>query len=144
MARVNILDRFRPVGAPGPAGLAGVPAADEQGPAAELAPVFAALAADVESCHRLVEEARQEADGALVRAHEQAAAILAQARLDAGAERARAAARVEQAASKRDALLLSQARKEADNLEEARTALLPATVRKVIDNLLSEQLTRRP
>jgi len=144
MARVNILDRFRPVGAPGPAGLAGVPAADEQGPAAELAPVFAALAADVESCHRLVEEARQEADGALVRAHEQAAAILAQARLDAGAERARAAARVEQAASKRDALLLSQARKEADNLEEDRTALLPATVRKVIDNLLSEQLTRRP
>ena len=144
MARVNILDRFRPVGAPGPAGLAGVPAADEQGPAAELAPVFAALAADVESCHRLVEEARQEADSALVRAHEQAAAILAQARLDAGAERARAAARVEHAASKRDALLLSQARKEADNLEEARTALLPATVRKVIDNLLSEQLTRRP
>src|SRR5450756_2853427 len=77
MARLSILDRFRPVGAPGPAGLAGVPAADEQGPAAELAPVFAALAADVESCHRLVEEARQEADGALVRAHEQAAAILA-------------------------------------------------------------------
>src|SRR5665647_1559647 len=129
MARVNILDRFRPVGAPGPAGLAGVPAADEQGPAAELAPVFAALAADVESCHRLVEEARQEADGALVRAHEQAAAILAQARLDAGAERARAAARVEQAASKRDALLLSQARKEADNLEEARTVAGSRAVR---------------
>src|SRR5674476_1314795 len=63
MARVNILDRFRPVGAPGPAGLAGVPAADEQGPAAELAPVFAALAADVESCHRLVEEARHWVDG---------------------------------------------------------------------------------
>jgi len=149
MARVNILDRFRPVGAPGPAGLAGVPAADEQGPAAELAPVFAALAADVESCQRLVEEARQEADGALVRAHEQAAAILAQARLDAGAERARAAARVEQAASKRNALLLAQARKEADDLEDAGMAQLPGGARKVIDNLLSqylgsEQQGRRP
>lgn len=144
MPRLSILDRFRPVGAPGPAGLAGVPAADDQGPAAELAPVFAALAADVESCRKLVEEARREADGALFRAHEQAAAIVAQARLDAGAERADAAARVEQAASEQDAQLLEQAGKEAGELEEAGTALLPATVRKVIDNLLSEQLTRRP
>jgi vacuolar-type H+-ATPase subunit H len=98
----------------------------------------------VESCRKLVEEARQEADGALFRAHEQAAAIIAQARLDAGAERADAAARVQQAASEQDAQLLEQAGKEAGELEEAGTALLPATVRKVIDNLLSEQLTRRP
>jgi hypothetical protein len=144
MARPNILDRFRPVGAPGPAGPAGVPATGDQGPAAELAPVFAALAQDVEHCRTLVEEARRDAAAALSRSQEQAAAITAQARLDAGAERAHAAARVEQAALKRDALLLAQARKEADNLEEDRTALLPATVRKVIDNLLSEQLTRRP
>jgi hypothetical protein len=130
MARPNILDRFRPVGAPGPAGPAGVPATGDQGPAAELAPVFAALAQDVEHCRTLVEEAQ-----------EQAAAITAQARLDAGAERAHAAARVEQAALKRDALLLAQARKEADNLEEDRTALLPGTVRRVIDHLWSQHLT---
>ena len=37
------------IGAPGNAGPAGVPAADDQGPAAELLPVFAALASDVES-----------------------------------------------------------------------------------------------
>ena len=144
MARLNILDRFRPVGAPGPAGPAGVPAADDQGPAGELAPVFAALAADVESCRKLVEEARREADEALLRAHEQAAAIVAQARLDAGAARADAAASVVQAASAQEAQLLAQAGKEADELEAAGMVLLPATVRKVIDNLLSEQLTRRP
>ena len=143
MARLNILDRFRPVGAPGPAGPAGVPAVGDDGRAAELAPVFAALAAEVESCRRLVEQARREADQALSRAHEGAAAIIAQARLDARDERASAVALVEQAASERDALLLAQARKEADDLEEARAAQLPATVRRVMDHLLSEQLAQR-
>ena len=141
MAQLSFLDRFRPVGAPGPAGPAGVPAADDQGPAVELAPVFDALAADVQACRTLVDEARRDAEAALSRSQEQAAAIIAQARLDAGAERARAAARVEQAALRRDALLLAQARKEADNLEEARTALLPGTVRRVIDHLWSQHVT---
>lgn len=144
MARVSILDRFRPVGAPGPAGPAGVPAAGDHGPAAELAPVFAALAADVESCRRLVDQARREADQTLSRAHQRAAAIIAQARLDARDERASAVARVVQAASERDGLLLARARKEADDLQEARAAQLPATVRRVIDHLLSEQLGPRP
>src|ERR1019366_3273449 len=67
MARPNILDRFRPVGAPGPAGPAGVPAADDQGPAVELAPVFDALAADVQACRTLVAEARRDAEAALSR-----------------------------------------------------------------------------
>ena len=141
MARPNILDRFRPAGAPGPAGPVGVPAAADQGPAVELAPVFAALAADVETCRRLVDEARREADRVLSRAREQAAAIIAQARLDEGVERSRAAGRVEQTASEQDARLLAHAREEADDLEEARTALLPGTARRVIDNLWSEQLT---
>jgi cell division septum initiation protein DivIVA len=141
MARSNILDRFRPAGAPGPAGPVGVPATGEQGPAVELAPVFAALSADVESCRRTVDEARRDADRALSSAREQAVAIIARARLDEGAERARAAARVEQAASAQDARLLARARKDADDLERSRTALLPGMVRAVMDRLLSEQLT---
>jgi vacuolar-type H+-ATPase subunit H len=141
MARSNILDRFRPAGAPGPAGPVGVPATGEQGPAVELAPVFAALGADVESCRRMVDEARRDADRALSSAREQAVAIIARARLDEGAERARAAARVEQAASAQDARLLARARKDADDLERSRTALLPGMVRTVMDRLLSEQLT---
>jgi len=144
MARSNILDRFRPAGAPGPAGPIGVPSTGDQGTAAELAPVFAALAADVESCRKMVDEARREADGTLSSALEEAAAIIAQARLDEGAERARAAARVEQAASAQDALLLARARKDAEDLERTRTALLPGTVRKVMDKLLSEQLASEP
>lgn len=141
MARSNILDRFRPAGAPGPAGPVGVPATGDQGPAVELAPVFAALGADVESCRRMVDEARREADGELSSAVEEAAAVIARARLDEGAERARAAARVEQAASAQDAQLLARARKDADDLERSRTALLPGLVRTVMDRLLSEQLT---
>jgi hypothetical protein len=149
VAQLSFLDRFRPVGAPGPAGPAGVPTADDQGPAVELAPVFDALAADVQGCRRLVDEARREAEAALSLAHERGAAIIAQARLDVRAERASAAARVEQATSQRDALLLAQARKEADDLEEARMAQLPGSARKVIDHLLSqylgsEQRGRRP
>jgi len=143
MVRINILDRFRPVGAPGPVGAAGVPAADDHGTVAELAPVFAALSADVESCRTLVEEARLEAEEALLRAHEQAAAVLAEARLDAAAERAEAVARVEQEAAEQDELLLAQARKKADDLEAAGMILLPGTVRKVIDTLLFRALAQR-
>lgn len=139
MARLSILDRFRPVGAPGPAGPAGVPAADNQGPAAELAPVFAALAADAASCAALVEEARLSAERDVAKARAQAAAILSQARLEAGAERAKAAARVEQAASYRDAPLLEQALHEAAALEESGLALMPAVVGTVMNTVLAPQ-----
>ncbi|QCB97763.1 hypothetical protein E5206_13235 [Arthrobacter sp. PAMC25564] len=139
MARLSILDRFRPVGAPGPAGPAGVPATDDQGPAAELVPVFAALAGDVASCAALVEEARLGAEREVARARAQAAAIVSAARLEAGAERAKAAARVEQAASERDTQLLEQARREAAALEESGLALIPGVVGRVIDTLLAPQ-----
>jgi len=137
MARLSILDRFRPGGTPGAAGPAGVPAADDQGRAAELAPVFAALAGDVAACEALVDEARLSAEEHVARARAQAAAIVAQARLDAGAARVRAAARIEQEASQQDAELLEQARQEAATLEKTGLARLPAVVSKVIDSLLA-------
>ncbi|MET3204915.1 MULTISPECIES: hypothetical protein [unclassified Arthrobacter] len=137
MARLSILDRFRPVGAPGAAGPVGVPAADDQGPAAELAPVFAALADGVAANAALAEESRRSAEEEVVRARAQAAAILSQARLDAGAARAKAAARVEQAASHSDAQVLEQARQEATALEEAGRARIPAVVTEVLDTLLA-------
>lgn len=141
MARQTILDRFRPLGAPGPAGPAGVAAADETGPAAELAPVFGALADDVDLCRGVVDEARQEAATALARAHESAAALVAEARLHAGAEHSRAAAVVEQAAAATDARLLATARVEADEIAAVGAARLPGTVRRVMDTLLAENLT---
>lgn len=139
MARLRILDRFRPVGAPGPAGPAGVPASDDQGPAAELAPVFVALAGDLARCEELVDHARRDAGRDLARAREQAAAIVAQARLDAGAERANAAALVKQASLEQDERVLARARLEAAALEEAGLARIPAVVGKVIDTLLTPQ-----
>ena len=139
MARLSILDRFRPVGTPGAAGPAGVPAADDQGRAAELAPVFAALAGDVAACEALVAEARLSAERDVARARAQAAAIVARARLDAGAARVRAGARIEQEASERDAQLLEQARQEAATLEDSGLARIPAVVSMVIDTLLAPQ-----
>ncbi|MDD1477384.1 hypothetical protein [Arthrobacter sp. H16F315] len=139
MPRLSILDRFRPVGAPGPAGPAGVPAADNQGPAAELAPVFAALAADVVTCAALVEDARAAAECDVSQARVQASAIVAQARLDAAAERANAATRVAKEAADRDSQALEQAHHEAAALEESGAARIPAAVDKVINMLLAPQ-----
>ena len=139
MARLSILDRFRPVGTPGAAGPAGVPALDDQGRAAELAPVFAALAGDVAACEALIEEARVSTEGDVARARADAAAIVARARLDARAARVRAAARIEKEASERDAKLLEQARHEASTLERTGLARIPAVVSEAIDNLLAPQ-----
>lgn len=137
MARLSILDRFRPVGAPGPAGSTGVPADDAQGPAAELAPVFAALADDVAACTALVETARVDAAEEVSRARERGAAVLAHARLEADSERAAAAAKVSAEASTRDAEVLEQARREAAALEEAGLAQMPALVGRVMEALLA-------
>lgn len=139
MARLSILDRFRPVGAPGPAGPAGVPSSDAQGPAAELAPVFAALAGDVAACAALVEAARLDAERDVAQARAQAAAVVAKARLDAAAERAGAAAGVSQEASDRDAQQLAQARVEADVLRESGLARIPSVIDRVIETLLAPQ-----
>jgi vacuolar-type H+-ATPase subunit H len=140
MAGLTILDRFRPVGAPGPAGPVGVPASDQIGPAAELVPVFAALAADVDACARIVEEARNRAQETLSSARQRAGAITAQAQLDVSPVQASAAARVEQSAAEKDAELLAQAEQDADTLEKAGRSLLPSTVQKVIDRILSDYL----
>jgi len=144
MARLSILDQFRSVGAPGPAGPVGVPAVDQPGHAAELAPVFAALAADVESCRRLVEEAQQRADDTLADARADATAMIARARLEEAAARADAAAAIEHAASAQDERTLEAARTAAAALQASGSARIPDTVRLVLDRLLADQLTPRP
>lgn len=140
MARPNFLDRFRPVGAPGPAGPVGVPAVDDQGVARELAPVFAALAPDVAAGRRLVDDARRAAEEEIAEARERAAAVIARARIDAHADRARAAAAVAEAAAEQDAALLAAARREADELTATGEAALPAAVQRVVDLLLTDSL----
>jgi vacuolar-type H+-ATPase subunit H len=140
MARLSILDRFRPVGAPGPAGPVGVPALEEPGHATELAPVFAALAPDVETCQRLVDEARRDAEADVSGARAEAAAIVACARIESEAVRADAAAAVARDAAERDEHTQEAARREADRLRATGTAGIPDAVRLVIDRLLADQL----
>jgi hypothetical protein len=138
MPHSNILDRFRPVGAPGPVGPAGVPAAGERGPSVELVPVFTALAPDIESARNLIDQAEKEAADIVSRAREEASALLAQAQLDGRSARARAAARVAQDNTEHDQALLANARNQADALARTRAALLPEMTRTVIDRMLAE------
>jgi vacuolar-type H+-ATPase subunit H len=87
-----------------------------------------------------VEEARKRAQETLSSARQRAGAIAAQAQLDVSPVQANAAARVEQSAAEKDAELLAQAERDADTLEKAGRSLLPSTVQKVIDRILSDYL----
>ena len=140
MALLSFLDRFRPAGAPGPAGPVGVPAVDDQGPTAELAAVFAALAPDVTWAQALIEEAQKAAQSAVPRAREQVASILTRARIDAGVEHAKAAARVEQAASELDERVRAGARKQAAQVAERGGARIPALIGEIVEDVFTEVL----
>jgi len=88
----DLLERFRPAGTPGAATAAGVPADRREAVAAELQPVFAALAETERECdeigHAATAAAEERAAGTTRRVH----AILDRARAEAPAERAAAAA----------------------------------------------------
>lgn len=117
MTLLNILDRFRPAGAPGSAGVVGVPALDDAGPASELAPVFAALEQEVAACTEQVAAARSAARSSIDAAHERAAALLAEAHLRADAARAGAASAVHDEATAGDAALLTDAHEQVARVE---------------------------
>lgn len=138
MPHSNILDRFRPVGAPGPVGPAGVPTTDERGPREELAPVLTALAPDIESARTLVDQAKKDATDILSRARDEASALLAQAQLDARSARADAAAQVAKENTDRDEALRANARDEAEVLARTGSSLIPEMTRTVIDRMLTE------
>lgn len=109
MTLLSILERFRPAGAPGSAGVVGVPALDDTGPASELAPVFAALEPEVVACAERVAAARSASRTSIDAAHERAAAFLSEAHLRADAARAGAASAVHDEAVNGDAAMLIDA-----------------------------------
>jgi hypothetical protein len=84
----DLLQRFRPVGAPGAAAPAGVPADRVAELGRELQPVFDALADAQEEAARIREAGAAQARALHDRAVEQAAALLQAARQDAVATRA--------------------------------------------------------
>jgi len=111
---------------------------DERGPSVELVPVFTALAPDVESARKLIEQAEKEAADIVSRARDEASAQLAQAQLDSRSARAGAAARVAKDNTDHDEALLANARNQADVLARTATALLPEMTHTVIDRMLAE------
>ncbi|MHB1010509.1 MAG: hypothetical protein ACYC1E_15040 [Propionibacteriaceae bacterium] len=121
-------------------GPAGVPPSDGRGPREELAPVFTALARDIEAARRLVEQAEKDSADLLDRARDDASALLARAQQDSRSARAEAAARVTRESADDDEALLSTARDEADALAGARSRLIPELARSVIDRMLTEWL----
>ncbi|MFC0530514.1 hypothetical protein [Phytohabitans kaempferiae] len=84
----DLLERFRPAVAPGAA-----TAERREAVAAELEPVFAALARTERECDELRDTATSEAEQRHADSAERVRAVLRAARADAPAERARAAAR---------------------------------------------------
>jgi hypothetical protein len=134
----DLLSRFRPAGAPGPAGAAGVPADRRQAVAAELAPLFAALAEVEAECERLRRDARQAAAAREAAAAEQARVMVARARDDAAAERAAAAARVREASGAELAQLAASAAAEADEAGRRAAQQLPGLVSQVVGRVRAE------
>ncbi|HUJ07967.1 MAG TPA: hypothetical protein VLX31_17815 [Streptosporangiaceae bacterium] len=99
----DFLNRFRPVGAPGAAGRAGVPADRAAELAAELRPVLELLDSTQEQCVQVVAQARQEAGRIIARARREAERIAADGRNRAQAARGDATARVLESARTRAA-----------------------------------------
>jgi hypothetical protein len=128
----DFLARFRPVGTPGAAASAGVPADRVVEAAAELEPLFAMLA-DTEA---RAEGIRASADQRIVENHrlaaEQATEVLAQARLRADAERANASAKARAIADQEVAKELAAAEDQAARIHESANALMDAQVAEIV------------
>ncbi|KHL04220.1 hypothetical protein [Sinomonas humi] len=141
MARSNFLDRFRPVGSPGPAARSGVPAMDAVGPDAELGVVFGALAPELEQAEALVNDAQRESEQVLAVARTAADDVLSHARLESPAARRRSYEAVLAAAAQEDSRLEEQASAEAAELERSGQDRIPATVQRLIERIFRSAAT---
>lgn len=142
MAGNSILDRFRPIGAPGP-GIAGVPN-ERLASADELAPVFAALKADIEADRQLVRDAQALAETTLADARRQADALVADAHRAAAGLRAQAAARVAAEAAEQDRRVSADAEQRASDLKAAAEPKLADAARRLIETMVRRELGEGP
>ncbi|WP_062203656.1 hypothetical protein [Demequina salsinemoris] len=134
----EILDRFRPVTAPGGAAESAAHVAARTGAALELAPVFAILDADLESASGIVSDAESRASNRLDRARSEAAATVARARREAPAREAEAAAAVLTSAAEEDDRTMRQARDDADAFLAARSPRVDDAADAVVARLLTD------
>ena len=129
----DLLDRFRPAGAPGPATIAGVPDDRPASVAAELEPVFAALAPVVARCTAIRLDAAADAQGRQRDAAQKVSAIIARAHVDAEAERASSAARRRRDAEASVNQAMHRATAEADDIRRRGDAGRPELVARALD-----------
>lgn len=109
----DLLERFRPAGAPGAAGPAGVPVDRVGELTRELAPVFEALDPVQEECRRIRAAAADDARIRRATATWEASRIVAAGHVDAEAARAGAAEQLRGAAGRETAATLAEAEREA-------------------------------
>ena len=134
MARVReLLERFRPAGAPGGATSAGVPADRRASLSAEVRPIFDALAPVLAECERIREQARAQARRREAEARRRAEAIVDRARMESEAERAAAAAAVRARVTSEYEQSLARARAQAQAVRERGERRRPALTARVVE-----------
>lgn len=128
----DLLQRFKPVGTPGPAARRGVPADRVTELAAELEPVLAMLSETAAEADRIRAEGAREAERRRTTAKELARVNLASTASLAAADRAEAATRLSRAATAETAETLRAAEQAVGELRQRAAARLPALVDEVV------------
>lgn len=135
----DLLARFRPLGTPGPAAPPGVPVDRVAELAAELRPVFDALAGVEAECAARRAEARRTAEEGRARAAEQARALVESAQRDADVVRAEAAARGRALAAREWAATEATAEREAARIRDDADARVGPLVERVVTAVRSDE-----
>lgn len=128
----DVLYRFRPAGAPGGAGAAGVPIDRAATLAAELEPLFSQLAVVESACDGIRDDAARHAAAIKERDAERARAIVAAATGRVGSERAAAVSRMRDRAAADATADLPAARDEAAALSNRAAQRMPDYVGRVV------------
>jgi hypothetical protein len=129
----DLLERFRPSGAPGGATSAGVPVDRLATLGTELAPVFEELEPALQECARIRREAREQAQSREAAAGRRGHDIVARAQTESEAERADAAAAARSKVTRDTERTLGRVREQAEAVRQRGEQLRPRLVSRVVD-----------
>lgn len=133
MPRVrDLLQRFRPAGAPGAASRTGVPVDRRADLAAELAPLFAQLASTERLCADIRDRSQHDLADIRARDTERASRILAAASARIEAERAASTVAIQHRAEAESVAELTAAQHAAAELQRRALERMPAYVERVV------------
>jgi hypothetical protein len=134
----DLLSRFRPAGAPGPATVPGVPADRRESAAAELEPAFSALDGVLKECRQTRRDAMEFAATLAGRTAEEARLLVARARLDAEAERADAATQQRQQSTQELASMRARAIVEVERVRRRATRRHPELIARIVTRVRAD------